>query len=143
MKKREIQVAGKVDLNGNLQMFMGELSEFLKLWKGNKIIASFYVSKSGASEPLKAYYFKGVVPSFRRVFQENGEWLTQEQTDKKLRQLCPVLIEEDVDPETGLYTSRVREINELDNQELVTYIDFLKQLAAEEFCLFIEDPNTY
>lgn len=143
MKQREIQLSGKIDSSGNLQMYMGELNEFLKKWKGCKVIACFYVSKSGASEPLKAYYLKVVVASFRRAFAENGEWLTQEQTEKKLRSLCPITIDETVDTETGEFSQRVRELTELDNQELVHYIEFLKQLGAEEFGIYIEDPNTY
>ena len=143
MKQREIQLSGKVDSSGNLQMYMGELNEFLKKWKGCRVIATFSVSKPGASEPLKAYYLKVVVPSFKRAFAESGEWLTQEQADKKLRSLCPITIEEEVDTDTGEFTARVRELQELDNQELVHYIEFLKQLGAEEFGIYIEDPNTY
>lgn len=143
MKQREFQLSGNIDTSGNLQMYMGELNEFLKKWKGNKVIVCFTVSKPGASEPLKAYYLKVVVAAFRRAFAENGEWLTQEQTEKRLRAICPITIEETVDTETGEFTQRVRELTELDNQELVHYIEYLKQLGAEEFGIYIEDPNTY
>ena len=43
-------------------MYMGELNEFFKGWKGSRIIARFIVAPHGSSEALKGYYFNYVVP---------------------------------------------------------------------------------
>lgn len=53
-----------INNNGGLAMYMGELNEFFKGWKGSRIIARFIVASPGSSEALKGYYFNYVVPTF-------------------------------------------------------------------------------
>ena len=43
--------------------------------------------------------------------------------------------------ETGEYENRLRKISELSNAELIEHIEFLKQLASEEYYIYIADPN--
>ena len=91
MKKREITATGTINNNGGLAMYMGELNEFFKGWKGSRIIARFIVASPGSSEALKGYYFNYVVPTFKHAIWEAGERLTEEQTERRLRefpQLC-------------------------------------------------------
>ena len=78
---------------------------------------------------------------FMSAFWENGERLTEKQTEQRLREYSPIMLEEWVN-DAGKYEARLREINELSNAELIEHIETLKQLAAEEFYLFIDDPNT-
>ena len=53
MKKREITATGTINNNGGLAMYMGELNEFFKGWKGSRIIARFIVASPGSSAGLK------------------------------------------------------------------------------------------
>lgn len=123
-------------------MYMGELNAFFKEWKGARIIARFSVASPGSSEALKGYYFNYVVPTFKQAIWDSGERKTEEQTERFLRELSPVMYEQTPDVETGQYETRLREIRELSNAELIEHIDTLKQIAAEEYSVFIDDPRT-
>ena len=43
--------------------------------------------------------------------------------------------------EKGKYLRILRSVSDLDNSELIEHIETLKQIAAEEFSLYIEDPQ--
>lgn len=141
MKKREITATGTINNNGGLAMYMGELNEFFKGWKGSRIIARFIVASPGSSEALKGYYFNYVVPTFKHAIWEEGERLTEEQTERRLREFSPIMYEQTPNIDTGKYETRLRTIAELSNAELIEHIEFLKQLASEEYYLYISDPN--
>lgn len=123
-------------------MYMGELNAFFKEWKGARIVARFSVASPGSSEALKGYYFNYVVPTFKQAIWDSGERKTEEQTERFLRELSPVMYEQTPDVETGQYETRLREIRELSNAELIEHIDTLKQVASEEYCIYIDDPRT-
>ena len=142
MKKREITATGKIDNNGGLKMYMGELNQFFSMHKGSRIIARFIVASPGSSEALKGYYFNYVVPTFRTGIWEAGERLTDEQTETRLRELSPVMYEQTPDINTGKYETRLRTISELSNAELIEHIEHLKQIAAENYNLYIDDPRS-
>lgn len=142
MKKRKITVTGTIDNNGNLRMYMDELKQFFKMHKGCRVIAKFMVESQGSSEALKGYYYNCVVPSFQEGMWDAGERLTEEDAEIKMRELSPIMLEQEFNEETGKYTTRLREISELSNAELVEYIDHLKQIAAEEYSIYIEDPQS-
>lgn len=141
MKKREITATGTINNNGGLAMYMGELNEFFKGWKGSRIIARFIVASPGSSEALKGYYFNYVVPTFKHAIWEAGERLTEEQTERRLREFSPIMYEQTPNIDTGKYETRLRTIADLSNAELIEHIEFLKQLASEEYYLYIADPN--
>jgi hypothetical protein len=141
MKKREMTATGIINNNGGLQMYMGELNQFFSMHKGSRIIARFTVASPGSSEALKGYYFNCVVPTFRQAIWEAGERLTEEQTERRLRELSPVMYEQTPDINTGKYETRLRTIAELSNAELIEHIEFLKQIASEEYYIYIADPN--
>lgn len=141
MKKREITATGTINNNGGLVMFMGEINEFFKGWKGSRIIARFIVASPGSSEALKGYYFNCVVPTFRSAIWEAGERLTEKQTERRLRELSPVMYVERVNEKTGKYTYELRTVAELSNAELIEHIETLKQIAAEVYNTYIDDPK--
>jgi NurA-like 5'-3' nuclease len=142
MKRRKIAVTGTIDNNGNLRMYMDELKQFFRMHKGCRVIAKFMVESLGSSEALKGYYYNCVVPSFQEGMWDAGERLTEEDAEIKMRELSPIMLEQEFNEETGKYTTRLREISELSNAELVEYIDHLKQIAAEEYSIYIEDPQS-
>ena len=142
MKRRKIAVTGTIDNNGNLRMYMDELKQFFKMHKGCRVMAKFMVESQGSSEALKGYYYNCVVPSFQEGMWDAGERLTEEEAEIKMRELSPIMLEQEFNENTGKCTTRLREISELSNAELVEYIDHLKQIAAEEYSIYIEDPQS-
>lgn len=121
---------------------MGEVNEFLKLHKGERVTVRFIVAPKGSSEALKGYYFNYVVPTVRRALYETGERLTEVQTEKFLREQSPVMCVAKFDTSTSKYTTHIKEIAEIGNAELIEHIEFIKQFAAEELNTFIENPKT-
>lgn len=142
MKQREITATGIINEKGDIAMYMGNLYEFFKKHKGCRVFVKFSVSERGTSAALRGYYFACVVPTMKSALWEAGERLTEEQTEKRLREWSPIMQDQTVNEDTGKYTTRVRGISELSNAELIEHIEFLKQLAAEEFNAYIEDPKT-
>lgn len=142
MKRREISSSGNIGNDGKLRMYFGELNQFFAMHKGSRIIARFIVASPGSSEALKGYYFNYVVPTFRTGIWEAGERLTEEQTERRLRELSPVMYDQTPDINTGKYETRLRTIAELSNAELIEHIEHLKQIAAEEYNTFIDDPRS-
>ena len=142
MKQHEINIAGLVDKNGRLSMYMEELNDFTKKWKGMKVVATFRVYKPGTSAALRGYYYNAVVPTMKRAFWSSGERYTDEQTERILRRYSPIMHKQQADINTGKYSDELRKISDLDNSELIEHIETIKQLAAEQFSVYIEDPNT-
>lgn len=142
MKRREITATGTINQNGGLAMYMGELNAFFALHKGSRVIARFTIASPGSSAALKGYYYHCVVPTFKHAIWETGERLTEEQTEQRLREWSPIMHAEKVDCNTGEYTHELRTVAELSNAELIEHIEYLKQLAAEEYNAYIDDPQT-
>ena len=128
--------------NGKLAMYMQELNAFAQQWKNARVVATFRVYQPGTSAALRGYYFNYVVPTMKRALWENGERKTDEQTEVWLREMSPIMYQQEADPETGKYSTVLREIADLDNAELIEHIETIKQFAAEDFNTYIEDPNT-
>lgn len=141
MKRNEITATGTIDRNGRLAMYMDEINAFFLANKGQRVIATFHVAPTATSAAMVAYYYKYVVPVITRAAYEQGDRRTQAGTDEWLRGLSPVCAEETVDVETGEYNVRLRRVAELSNSELTEHIEFLKQFAAEEYQVYIEDPH--
>lgn len=142
MKQHEIEIAGRINKDGQLTMYMPEIREFAKKHPNTRIIATFRVFNPGTSEALKGYYYNYIVPRFKRAIWDAGERKTDEQTEHYLREISPVMYQQQADPETGQYNTILRKINDLDNSELIEHIEHLKQIGAEEFNIYIEDPST-
>lgn len=142
MRQRELKVTGKINADGKLCLYMGEVKEFLAKHPNKRIFVSFSVAPMHTSEALKAYYYKYVVPTMQQAFFSNGERYTEEQTEERLRKMSPVMYEQTPNEETGIYYTRLKEIAEVDNAELIEHIETIRQIAAEEFFTNIEDPRT-
>lgn len=143
MKQKKITIPGKVTKDGKLSIYMGELNEFMKNNAGKNIIAEFTVLEPSDSSSLSGYYFKYVVPQFQKGMCENGYRWSEEETEAYMRSICPITMGEVVDVETGEYRKDSVKVTDLSNSEFVEYIEFLKQFAAEEFSIYIEEPNRF
>lgn len=142
MKQREFNITGFIDRQGKLRLYLAELNAFAQQWKNTRIVATFKIYQPGSSAALRGYYFNCVVPAMKRALWETGERKTDEQTELWLREMSPIMYQQEADPETGKYTTTLRKIVDLDNAELIEHIETIRQMAAEDFNVFIDDPNT-
>jgi hypothetical protein len=58
------------------------------------------VESQGSSEALKGYYYNCVVPSFQEGMWDAGERLTEEDAEIKMRELSPIMLEQEFDEKT-------------------------------------------
>lgn len=142
MKKREITATGTINQSGELAMYMGEIKEFFRMHKGARVFARFSIAKPGTSEALKGYYYNCVVPTFQQAIWDKGERMTEAKTEEYIRELSPIMYEQIPNVDTGFYETRIKEISELSNAELVEHIETIKQYCAENLNVYIEDPQS-
>lgn len=141
MKQREINVTGIINKDGKIEMYMGELKAFAHNNKNARIVATFRIYNPGTSAALKGYYYNYIVPTIRRALWELGDRKTLKDTEQWLRCLSPITVHSELDPSTGLYNDTVRDISDLDSSEMVEHIEYIRQMAAEELNVYIDDPN--
>lgn len=137
-----MSATGIISSSGKLQMFMGELNGFFAQHKGERVVARFQVAPRASSAALRGYYYNYVVPMCRAAFRELGERMDEEEVERRLREMSPEARVKVPDEDTGEYTSRLKTIAEMSNAELLEHIDFVRQYAAENLYVFIEDPYT-
>lgn len=140
MKPHLIAFNGKITSDGRLSIQMGELKDFCKKWPNCRVVGEIRIYEPKTSEALKGYYYHCVVRKARQALWESGERKTDEETEHWLREMSPLMYEQNYHEDLGKYITRLRKIEELDNAELIAHIDTIKQLMAENFSIIIDDP---
>lgn len=139
MKTREKSVFAKINNEGRL-MTPPDLREFLNQWKESRVVVRFEILSEKPSEALKGYYFHCVVPTMKTALWESGERKNEKETEQWLREMSPITKQYGWRDDTWVAT--IRETAELNNAEFVEHIEFIRQMAAEEFAVYIEEPQT-
>lgn len=139
MKQREINVFGKTNESGQLQL-QPEAKAFLQTWPNARIVAKFSVLPDEPTEALKGYYYHYVVPTMKAALRESGERLNEKDCEEWLRNMSPIA--NNVAWHDGKWVGTFKLIAEMSTAELVEHIEFIRQMAAEEFGVYIEDPQT-
>lgn len=132
MKIAEIVESGMIGVDGKMRMPMERLRQFFSEHKGERLIARFEVVKTGTNESQLAYYFRYVLPTIRQAFYETGERMTDEDVDDMMRHQSTVCWKE----------GHCRTVREMRQDEVSDYLEWLKQYAAENLSVYIEDPKT-
>lgn len=138
MKAREKSVFARINDEGRLMM-PPDLREFLNMWKNSRLVVKFEILPDTPSEALKGYYFHCVVPTMTTALWESGERKNERQTENWLREMSPITHHCEW---RGFWDVTIKEIAELSNAELSEHIEYIRQLAAEEFSVYIEEPQT-
>lgn len=138
--KQKFQTIGAIDNEGHLKCYKQEMNDFFRQHKGSKVVIKFEVLGGEPNVSLKAYYYKVIVPSFVQALWERGTRKTQEDVEYMLRTLSPIMIAENFDND-GSVNRRVKRISEVTSEEFCEHIETLKQFAAEDFGIYIEDPR--
>jgi len=141
MKKRKIQVVGSTDEAGKFFIYgMDEVNDFFKQFPNHRIIGEFNVFSEGTSESMIGLYYQYIVPEFQQAYVKLGERYTKEQVDEKLREMCVITKHEFNNK--GKWEHEIIKVEDLNNYELVEFLDELKQIGAEHFSLIIYDSRT-
>ena len=129
----KLSESGIITDNGQLRLPMDRLNAFLADNKGKRVVVRFEAAEPGSSELQLAYYFNYIVPTIQTALWENGERRTEKQVDLWLRQQCGSCYND----YGGLLEAR-----QISKPDFSDFIEWLKQFAAENLYVYIEDPRT-
>ena len=129
----KISESGIITDNGQLRLPMDRLNAFFAANKGKRVVVRFEAAEPGSTELQLAYYFNYIVPTIQTALWENGDRRTEKQVDLWLRQQCASCYND----YGGLLEAR-----QISKSDFSDFIEWLKQFAAENLYIYIEDPRT-
>lgn len=133
MKTQKISESGLIGADGRLRIAMDRLNEWFSQHKGERVVIRFEAASPGSSELQLAYYFNYIVPTIQTALLETGERKTEKQVDLWLRQQCGSCYND----YGGLLEAR-----QISKPDFSDFLEWLKQFAAENLYVYIEDPRT-
>lgn len=144
MRRRDLQLHGQTNSQGTFLMAnKADMAAFFKQWPNTYFSINIEVSKTEPlSVPLLVYYKKKVVADMRDAYFRAGERLTLEETDLKLREQSPITIKQNYNIKACKWETEILEIEQLDTQQLVFFVEHIKELAAQEFNVWVDDPTS-
>jgi hypothetical protein len=134
----KISESGLVGADGRLRMPMDRLNAFFAKHKGERVIVRFESAERGSSAAQLAYYYNYIVPTVQQAFKEIGERKSEQATDRFLLSQYPG---DKSESEIGFGVD-VLEARFLSNDQMRDFLEWLKQYAAENLYVYIEDPKT-
>lgn len=129
----KISESGIITDNGQLRLPMDRLNAFFAANKGKRVVVRFEAAEPGSTELQLAYYFNYIVPTIQTALWDNGDRRTEKQVDLWLRQQCASCYND----YGGLLEAR-----QISKPDFSDFIEWLKQFAAENLYVYIEDPRT-
>lgn len=129
----KIAEAGMISPDGKLRLPMERLQEFFNAHPGQRVIVRIEAAVPGSSAAQLAYYRQYIVPTVQAALWETGDRRTEGQVDLWLRQQCGSCYNE----YGGLL--KAEQISQADFSD---FIDWIKQFAAENLYVYIEDART-
>lgn len=129
----KISESGIITDNGQLRLPMDRLNAFFAANKGKRVVVRFEAAAPGSTELQLAYYFNYIVPTIQTALWETGDRRTEKQVDLWLRQQCASCYND----YGGLLEAR-----QISKPDFSDFIEWLKQFAAENLYVYIEDPRT-
>lgn len=129
----KISESGIITDNGQLRLPMDRLNAYFAANKGKRVIVRFEAAEPGSTELQLAYYLNYIVPTIQTALWKNGDRRTEKQVDLWLRQQCASCYND----YGGLLEAR-----QISKPDFSDFIEWLKQFAAENLYVYIEDPRT-
>jgi len=145
---QQICESGVIGADGKLRLPMERLNAFFADHKGQRVIVRFEAAAPGSTELQLAYYFNYIIPTIQTALYELGERMNEKKVDEWLRQQCPSIFETFIPPtkeqvKQGYFgCTETKGIRDLSVSEMSDYLEWLKQYAAENLFVYIEDPKT-
>lgn len=119
---------------------MDAMNEFLLKYPNRRFSIRITINDPETTKGLRGYYFSTIIPMLRIAFYEQGEIYTEKDTDEFIRSISPVMQIDNVDIETGEYTTHTARISEISNETFRIFISWIQQYAAENLHILIENP---
>ena len=132
-----ISESGIITDKGQLRLPMDRLNAFFAANKGKRVVVLFEADTPGSTALQQAYYYNYVVPTIKAALYEKGERFTESGVDRWIINNYPLskdLFTEDGNPKVVG--------KQLTISEMFDLLEWLKQFAAENLYVYIEDPRT-
>lgn len=120
--------------DGRLRMPMERLNAFFAEHKGERVVVRFEAAAPGSSKAQQAYYYQYVLPTIVDALREQGTRITEERADRWLMEEYPV--GSTFEMQTMVFA------RQLSQNQMSDFLEWLKQYAAENLSVYIEDPRT-
>ena len=135
MKADKISESGIVGTDGRLRMPMDRLNAFFAEHKGERVVVRFEAAAPGSTAAQLSYYYQYVLPTIQQALRETGERMSEELTEAFLFNICPF----DFITNDGTLIEHGRQMNQT---QMSDFLEWLKQYAAQNLSVYIEDPRT-
>ena len=132
-----ISESGIITDKGQLRLPMDRLNAFFSANNGKRVVVRFEADTPGSTALQQAYYYNYVVPTIKAALYEKGERFTESGVDRWIINNYPLskdLFTEDGNPKVVG--------KQLTISEMFDLLEWLKQFAAENLYVYIEDPRT-
>lgn len=120
-----IAEAGVIGSDGRLRLPMGRLNQTFARFPGMRVVATFEILEDATRQQL-GYYRQYVLPTVVQAFWETGARMTEESVERLL---------------LAEYPGGVDSVEEMDRMQMSDFLSWLKQYAAENLYVYIEDPR--
>lgn len=132
--KNAISESGMVGQNGQLLMSMERVNAFFKANAGKRVVVRFEAVEPGSSAAQLAYYYNYIVPEIVRALHDQGTRMSEERVDRWLVEQYP--------GESRYNGGEQHVARQLTQSQMSDFLEWLKQFAAENLYVYIEDPKT-
>lgn len=130
----KISESGIIGADGKLRMPMDRLKSFFAKHCGQRVVVVFEAAEPGSTELQKAYYENYVVPTIQAAFFDKGTRMTTSATDEMLVDEYP--------GDKMIGNAVATKGRELSQSQMSDFLEWLKQYAAENLAVYVEDPQT-
>lgn len=136
MNMNKISESGIITENGQLRLPMDRINAFFAANKGKRVVVRFEAAEPGSSELQLAYYYNYIVPTVSAALYEQGTRMSERAVDRWLVEQYPG------EKDSGISGFDVMEARQMDKRQMSDYLNWLKQFAAENLYVYIEEPRT-
>lgn len=138
MKATKISESGIIGTDGKLRLPMDRLNAFFAANKGQRVVVRFEAAAPGSTAAQLAYYYNYILPTISAALYEQGTRKSEKAVDKWLVKEYPG----EKDERNLGFGTDVTEAREFDKEQMTEFLDWLKQFAAENLFVYVEDPKT-
>lgn len=129
-----ISESGIITDKGQLRLPMDRLNAFFAANKGKRVVVRFEAAEPGSTALQQAYYYNYVIPCIVEALREQGTRKSEDATDRWLITQYPGGFRYD-----GAEQHVARQLT---TTQMSDFLEWLKQYAAENLFVYIEDPKT-
>ena len=130
----KISESGLIGTDGRLRLPMDRINAFCAANKGKRVVVRFEAAEPGSTKLQQAYYYNYIIPTIQAALFEQGTRKSEDAVDRWLVQQYPgdKFAGELLDVVAG---------RGFDKSQMSDFLEWLKQYAAENLSVYIEDPG--